>query len=328
MRSTLFVFLAICLSGLTTLALGQTRTIDDGYTISQRYEGYQTKYPLLSLPETRFVSGQSVWFDRRYKKIGARELRIDVFLPTPKAAKSQAILLIHGGGWRSGSKSHFYALANRLAQKGYVVFIPEYRLSPEAQYPAGLNDINDALVWAKSMATELRFAPNTIAIGGASSGGQMAALLAYSARKPLFKSNPEDDTSVNAMIDLDGVLDFTTPGALKFENAAGASSAAGLWLGGAFEQIPERWREASATSHIGPQSPPSLIISSGHARFTEGKITVFSEFKKHAIRYDYYEFTNAPHDIWLFEPYLTTIVDKVDQFLKPQNKMRNPKRKL
>ncbi len=49
----------------------------------------------------------------------------------------------------------------------------------------------------------------------------MAALLAYAADRTLFKSRPGDDTRVNALIDLDGVLDFTTPLALQYENAAG-----------------------------------------------------------------------------------------------------------
>jgi acetyl esterase len=297
-------------------AKADVRPIEDSYTISQRYEGYKDKYAGLTLPKSEFQAGQQVLFDRRYKKDGNRELHIDVFLPAPKRAKHQGLLLVHGGGWTSGDKSHFYALANLLAQRGYAVFLPEYRLSPEAKYPTGLIDVNDAILWVKANAADFDIPKDKLAIGGASSGGQMASLVAYTADTPLFKANTSDDTRVNALIDLDGVLDFTTPLALKYENAPG--SVGSKWLGGSMEQIPDTWREASAAKHVSAKSPPTLIISSGILRFTAGREDVVSALNGFGIRSQYYEFKNAPHDIWLFEPYLSQIVNKVDAFL--QNK--------
>ena len=293
------------------------RPLDDSYTISQRYDGYKDKYAGIEWPVTEFMAGQKVYFDQRYEKIGNRELRIDTFLPPPNINKHKAILLVHGGAWRSGSKSHFYNLANRMAQKGYVVFIPEYRLSPEIGYPAGLFDINNAIVWAKSHAAEFDFDKNELAIGGASSGGQMAALIAYTYDTDLFKEAGQD-TKVSALIDLDGVLDFTTPLALNYENAAKSKSVAAKWLGGSMEQVPNKWHEASATTHLGKNSPPTLIICSGIERFTAGKEEVFQTLNGLKIRNDYYEFKDAPHDIWLFEPYLGKIADKIDGFLSPE----------
>ncbi|MFX7918446.1 alpha/beta hydrolase, partial [Acinetobacter baumannii] len=88
---------------------------------------------------------------------------------------------VHGGAWASGNKSHSYPFANLLAQRGYAVFMPEFRLSPEAPYPAALHDVNAAILWVKGRAAEFGMRPDGLAIGGDSSGGQMAALLAYSA---------------------------------------------------------------------------------------------------------------------------------------------------
>lgn len=291
------------------------RPVDDSYTISQRYAGYKDQYPGLTWPASTFQNGQSILFDRLYKTTGDRELHVDVFLPVPERNKRQGILLVHGGAWRSGSKSHFYALANLLAQRGYEVFLPEYRLSPEAAYPAGLNDVKDAIAWAKAHAEEFDMDKGRLAIGGASSGGQMASLVAFTADSDLFKTQANGDTSVNALIDLDGVLDFTTPLALHFENAAGSASPAAVWLGGSMEQVPERWREASAAHHVSTHSPPTLIISSGQPRFTAGKDEVQAKLKSFGIRYEYFAFENAPHDIWLFEPYLSQVVEKIDMFL-------------
>lgn len=309
--------LGLCFPCLVTAQT--TRTIDDSYTISQRYDGYKEHYPGIEWPKLSFKDGQQILFDRRYKKDGDRELRIDIFLPPPQVAHHQALLLVHGGAWRSGSKSHFYALANLLSQRGYVVLIPEYRLAPESGYPTGLIDVNDAIVWAKANAAEFGFDKAHIALGGASSGGQMAALLAYTADTGLYKSNEADDTQVNGLVDLDGVLDFTTPMALQYENAAGPNSVAAKWLGGAWEQAPERWLEASASKHITENAPPTLVISSGQVRFTAGKDEVMTKLGQNHIPFTFFSFTNAPHDVWLFEPYLSQIVDKVDTFLKERH---------
>jgi pectinesterase len=296
-------------------AAAPTRPIDDSYSISQRWDSYKNKYPGIAWPAVTFQAGQQVLFDQQYKKTGTRDLHIDVFLPAGKP-KHQGILLVHGGGWRSGSKSHFYALANRLAQRGYTVLLPEFRLSAESPYPAGLIDVNDAIVWAKAHAAEFGFAPDRLALGGASSGGQMAALLAYSQGEPLFKSDPALDTSVNALIDMDGVLDFTTPMALQYENAAGPQSAAALWLGGSWEQAPDTWRQASAVSHLSAKAPPTLIISSGNVRFTAGHEAVETSLKGFGVRYRFFTFANAPHDVWLFEPWQSQILDTMDAFLQ------------
>jgi len=290
---------------------------DDSYTVSQRYYSYKKQNPELEWPVLQFQAGQEIMFDRLYKKAGDRELHLDIFLPQPAARNRQAILLVHGGGWRSGNKSHFYPLANLLAQRGYAVILPEYRLSAEAQYPAGLVDLNDAIAWAKREADGFDYDKDKLALGGGSSGGQMAALLAYTADEPLYKSNAGDDTRVSALIDLDGVLDFTTPLAIEYENRLGDQSAAGLWFGGAMEKTLEKWQEASAVRHIDEFSPPTLIISSGQLRFTAGSEQVRRDLDKLGIRNEYFQYGEVIHTFWLFEPYLGEVVDKIDKFLNP-----------
>ncbi|WP_235522985.1 alpha/beta hydrolase [Novosphingobium sp. Leaf2] len=288
------------------------REVDDSYTIGQRFVRYQGQYPGIAWPGVTFGQGQSVLFDRPYKNTGTRDLHIDVFRPVG-AARRQGIVLVHGGGWQAGNKSHFYALASLLAQRGYTVFLPEFRLSVEAPYPAGMSDIGDALAWARDHAVEFGLDPAHIAVGGASSGGQMAALLAYAGPSGLF--GPGAGRTANALVDLDGVLDFTTASALSFENAAGDTSAAGRWLGGSYEHAAAKWREASAASHVGAKSPPTLIVSSGIPRFTEGKDAVLADLKRHGIAHRFHAFSNAPHDFWLFEPWLPQVAQEIDTFL-------------
>lgn len=315
---TAMVASLLALSCAATAAPREPRPVDDSYTVSQRYYAYREQYPQLRLewPQLRFQPGQSVLFDRLYKKVGERELHVDVFLPDPARATRRAIVLVHGGGWRSGNKSNFYAMADLLAQRGHAVFLPEFRLSLEAPYPAGLVDIGDAIAWVKGQAAVFGIDPAKVALGGESSGGHMAALLAYTADRDLYKSRAAEDIRVDALIDLDGVLDLTVPLALKYENAAGSQSPMALWLGGSMEQAGDRWREASPARHVGAKAPPTLVVTSGEPRFTAGIDEVQAALRRQGTRFEVAAFAGTPHAFWLFDPYVGQITDRIDAFLE------------
>ena len=278
--------------------------VDDSYTVSRRLAAYQAQYPMLRLPEPTFHHGERLLTDRLYRRIGERELHLDVVLPAPRKANRRAVMLVHGGGWRSGTKAEFLPLAVLLAHRGYAVFLPEYRLSPEAKYPAGLEDVSAALAWIRSQSAAFGFDPAQLSVGGGSSGGQLAALLAYSSPEP-----------PSALIDLDGVLDFTDPLALQYENS-GATSSAALWLGGTMETAPDLWRAASPANHVGATAPPTLLISSGQPRYTAGRETVLAALSRYGVRNRLVIMDKVPHTFWLFEPWVSQTASEIDRFLR------------
>ncbi len=290
------------------------REVDDSYTVAQRFEQYKGHYSGISWPAVTLAQGQEILFDRPYKRLPDRSLSLDVFLPSPKRRLGTALVLVHGGAWRSGDKSHFYGLASRLAGLGHTVILPEYRLAPEARYPAGMSDIADALRWVHDNAARFGIKSDRVAVGGASSGGQMAALLAYDPR------SRTDETGraipVAALVDLDGVLDMTDPLALQFENAAGDKSPFAQSIGGSFESTRLTWIAASAAHYVSPSSPPTLILGSGIPRFTAGRAAVLAALQSHGTRAEVYDLVNAPHDFWLFEPWLAPTAGRIDRFLR------------
>lgn len=304
------------LSAMLSLGLGGSamanHVVDDSYTIARRFAGYRTQYPGIALPVIAPRTGQTLAFDLVYKTIGDRDLHIDIFSPAPRKNVGQGLVLVHGGAWRSGSKAHFYALANLLAQRGFTVFLPEFRLAPEKPFPAGTDDIADALTWAQREAPKYKLRAERIAIGGASSGGQMASLLAY---RRTSDAGGKSVLPPNALIDMDGVLDATSPLALQYENAAKQETPLAKWLGGSFEQVPDAWRDASAVNYAGPASPPTLVLSSGAPRFTAGRERVTATLQRHGIRTSTYIYPGAPHDFWLFQPYLDQAVVRIAAFL-------------
>ncbi|WP_347304207.1 alpha/beta hydrolase [Croceibacterium sp. TMG7-5b_MA50] len=307
--------LVLAMSHMPVAAQSPTIPVDDSYTVSSRFLANQAAHPDYRLPVLTTVAGQQILFDRLYKTVGGRELHSDVFLPPAETGSGQAIVLVHGGGWHSGNKSNFYSMANLLAQRGYVVVLPEFRLAPEAGYPAGVIDVNDAIRWTMSQAAEFGIDPQRVAIGGESSGGQMAALVAYTGGSTLFSGGSDRAPSVNALIDIDGVIDFTTPLALANENRNDATPAA-RWLGGSWEQAPDRWREASAATHVGPNSPATLVISGERDRFTAGMEKVLPILAAHGIPHHHAHFADQPHTFWLFQPYTSQVVAEIDTFLQ------------
>jgi len=109
---------------------------------------------------------------------------IPVRIYTPDIAKpAPALIYFHGGGWVLGDlESHDHvcrSLANRVP---CVVLSVDYRLAPEAKFPAAVEDSMAATEWIAAHASELGIDAGRIAIGGDSAGGNLATVVARLAR--------------------------------------------------------------------------------------------------------------------------------------------------
>lgn len=84
------------------------------------------------------------------------------------------IIDIHGGGWFRGDKSKDEDWATRLATLGYMVLVPNYRMTPDVYYPEPLSDMNSLMTWINR--SEYNQMP--IGVVGSSAGGNMAVEMA------------------------------------------------------------------------------------------------------------------------------------------------------
>jgi acetyl esterase len=91
--------------------------------------------------------------------------------------KLPALVFLHGGGWTLGSLATYEPFCRSLANTtGQIVIWVEYRLAPEAPYPAALDDTLAAWRWVQQNHGELGADPARISIGGDSAGGNLAAV--------------------------------------------------------------------------------------------------------------------------------------------------------
>jgi acetyl esterase len=85
---------------------------------------------------------------------------------------------LHGGAWTKKDRTSDVGMNEALAKSGVVVASLDFRMPPDAGYPASMQDVNYAIRWFKSRAKEYKTTPGNIGIVGTSSGGHQAMLTA------------------------------------------------------------------------------------------------------------------------------------------------------
>jgi len=112
----------------------------------------------------------------------AGELTIRVYRPSG-AGETPAVMYFHGGGWVTGGLDSSDALVAALCRASGCTWIAvDYRLAPEAKFPAGLDDCLAATAWVADHGPELQVLGNRLAVAGDSAGGNLAATVALLAK--------------------------------------------------------------------------------------------------------------------------------------------------
>src|SRR3546814_7041355 len=122
------------------------------------------------------------------------DIPVRVYTPADAVAGEAGVLVwFHGGGWVIGDIATADATCRALANRsGAVVVSVDYRLAPEHQAPAALDDCLAALSWTVENAELLGIDATKVAVGGDSAGGNLAALVCQRMRDE-FRS--EEHTS-------------------------------------------------------------------------------------------------------------------------------------
>lgn len=111
-----------------------------------------------------------------YERHGGTELFLDVFRHQG-GSRHCAVLLLHGGGWRAGSKEAVRPRARALATQGFTAITVQYRLLDAAPWPAPLEDAVTACAWVRDHAATLDIDPAKLVVQGHSAGAQIALMI-------------------------------------------------------------------------------------------------------------------------------------------------------
>ena len=199
--------------------------------------------------------------DLVYGKGGGQDLKLDLLLPKEQAKDSRpAILVIHGGGWVSGDKVDFRALASRFAEKGYVAASINYRLTPDGVFPSCVEDAKCSVRWMRANAKEYGVDPDRIAAYGFSAGGHLAAMLGTVDKDASLEGNGGHEafsSKVNAVVAVAAPTDIAA-----LAQSAGKGARNGLLLVGARDLKTadrKRMEQASPVFHVDAKDPPFLV---------------------------------------------------------------------
>lgn len=203
----------------------------------------------------RLVAGASIPSGAMRTEVFARpdgqELKLDFYPAAAGPRPPACVLVIHGGGWDSGSRAELPALDRRLAARGYAVAAIDYRLVPRWRWPAPEEDAMAALGWLKANAARLGIDPTRFVILGRSAGGQIAEVLAYRAHDPAIR----------------GLISFYGPSDMVFayehareDDILKSPALMRAYLGGPLDRERARYEDASALRLVGPGSPPTLQL--------------------------------------------------------------------
>ncbi len=214
---------------------------------------------LWRIAQSRTAKKVRVYQDIVFARQEGVVVRLDLYLPSspPPPDGYPVVIALHGGAWCTGNKRDMSWVGYLLAQRGVAVVCAGYRLAPAFRYPAQWHDCQAAVAWVRQSAEEWQLNPHWVTALGVSSGGHLALLLGL--REEQWNGIP---TKVERVVAIFPPTDLTAP---YYQQAALnppplVPNYLRDFLGGTYEEMPERWRDASPIYHVHPNAAPCFII--------------------------------------------------------------------
>ena len=186
--------------------------------------------------------------------------KLNIFVPRKSnTEQSQVLIFVHGGNWNSGRKGTYDLLGRNFARKGVITVIPDYTLSPEANYDVMTKQIAALIQWTKKNISQYNGNPNQIFITGHSAGGHLGALAVMN---PKYGIDPKSIAGIilndAAGLDMKNYLEGNPPTAEDDYLATWTTN-------------PEQWKAASPIYFI-DKNTPSFLIYVGDKTYNSIKI--------------------------------------------------------
>ena len=286
------------------------------FTRGSALAGTQKTFPAATLPADELPAGVLATENVVFATPAGAPLALDLYRPSA-GGPHPAVLVIHGGGWESGSREMERPFAKRLAAAGFVAVPVSYRLGESGRFPAALHDLKAAVRWLRAHAAEHGIDPARIGAVGGSAGGQLAALLGSSNTVATIEGEVGErsgSSTIQAVVDIDGLADFTDP-ALVAQQVA-KPSAPTRFLGGSFAERGDTWRTASPITHVGPASAPTLFLNStAPSPLLPGREAMAKKLRSLGIAAEVAVVPGTPHPFWLLQPWFDEVVAATADYL-------------
>ena len=260
-------------------------------------------------------------------------LRMDVLRPKERR-NLPAVIFVTGGGFIASDRARCLQLRLRLAEAGYFVGSIQYRVTPEALFPAPLEDVKSAIRYVRAHAEQLHADPDRIGVMGDSAGGYLAAFAGITNYPTAFDKGEYLDvpSSVKAAVDLYGVSDLLHVGAGYSEEVKEYySSPAGIpslfvngvpgfgGRGGGVEVNRSFMEEANPIRYITEESAPMLLLHGSEDQVVSPEQTdlLYQALRKNGVEAKRYLVPGAGHagEYWVQDEVIQRIISFFDRHL-------------
>ncbi|MCX5578845.1 alpha/beta hydrolase [Kaistia terrae] len=226
-------------------------------------------------------------------------LAAKLYRPEIGTEKPPLIVYLHGGGFVLGSFNTHDRNARRLVNEtGALVVSVNYRLAPEAPFPAGANDAFAALLDLVKRAPSLGVDPDRIFIAGDSAGATLAIAAILSGRDG---RGPE----LAGLIAFYPVTDMTAIGAgVSYEafgdGSVGLSEADMIWFRNLYAPDPADWNDprcSPLTAELADLAgfPPTLVITAAYDVLAEDGALFAARLKSAGVETSYLHVEGVNH---------------------------------
>ena len=269
----------------------------------------------VSVPELEPAEGVRELAGLEYANRETGPLALDLFLPADIETAGEApplVVLIHGGAWRRGGRADERNKAVWLANRGFAAAAVSYRLSPQAEFPAAIDDVRDAVRYLRDHAEGHGYDPHRVAAVGSSAGAHLAALLATAADPAAGQEDLKDAPSaaVQAAVVIAGPTD--TEGERARAESRTPDNNYALFLGGSYDEVPDRYAAASPAHWATTDTPPLLLVGEGTMDDFAG---LTRKLQKLNVSYETFLLTGGIHAEWQWEPWFTPTMERIEAFL-------------
>ncbi|WP_416307488.1 alpha/beta hydrolase fold domain-containing protein [Neptunicella sp. SCSIO 80796] len=245
----------------------------------------------------KLPKGVSYLHDVPIGKIDGVTLSMEIALPAVVNSKPRpALVAIHGGAWRKGNKNKFAGKIISFAKQGYVGVSLMYRLAPDYQFPAQVEDVKAGIRFLKVHHQQYAIDPDRIIAIGASAGGHLATMLGTTGNDDSFNQHglwTDVDSSVFAVVNFSGpTTNFLSDFSINWSSMA-------LFLGGNPKEIPNIARAAMPITYLDKNDPPIFIAHGDADKIVPVQMSrdLAKAYQALGIHYEYHELAGGGHSL-------------------------------
>lgn len=285
----------IALAGLLLLVVGITYVVFDSVTLTMAVTGglalvgliafkvidsiFPVKVLMHMVKGVKREKGElgTVFKDISFKKVGAKEIKLDIYMPlNGLSANIPVTIYIHGGAWLFGDKGDIlrlqdaYKTMKALREKGHAVVSINHRLlkKGETHLHHVVEDCKDAVRWIRRHLADYNFNGNSIGVWGQSSGGHAALMVGLTSDEQFVgdESLSQYSAKVNYILDHYAPSDFIE--FFRINSPFKRTWILNKILGASFDLEPDEANEQftkmvldlSVNSHVRQDAPATMVI--------------------------------------------------------------------